>query len=186
MRLAVPSVVVALVALVALAGCPTPNPPDAECIAAGGVCFRADDPQGCYLPISAPCASTPIAYACCTAAYGGNITRDGGLIDADTGAPPPDAAVDASVADAHHKDALSDAEEHKDGPETSSEASTDAKHDAPTVSMDSGHTPDAMHDSTMSHTPDSSSDHDAEHDAHEEAHADSGSHDDAATDAPHG
>ena len=141
--------------VVSILACNQASPPDAQCIQAQGVCFRSDDPQGCYGPImGVPCGS---GYTCCAVAYGGNIRPDGALFDGPTGAPGAEASVDAAT----------DTGTSKDAAKRDSEASVkDAAHDAVHES--------STRDSTTDSTIDSSTHEDATHPE------DTGAHEDAA------
>jgi hypothetical protein len=101
--------------------CTTANPPDADCITNGGICFELADLPGCDHPLTDYSCNTSggangAGYVCCAHAYAANITADGAIVlDAPTGMPEAtlDGSLDAHDAVAPHADA-SDAKSSAD------------------------------------------------------------------------
>jgi hypothetical protein len=81
------------------AACTEANPPDEQCIVAGGICYENAGMAGCGNQISADCAE---GFFCCAPT---SIVVDGQVID--VGAP--DAKIEGGPTDAGAHDAKGDA-----------------------------------------------------------------------------
>ncbi len=106
----------ALTVALALAACSTADPPDEQCILAGGLCFRSDDVTGCGTPIPGSCAT---GFTCCGGVNASNIVN-GVVVDA---ALFVDASREASPVDAG--DARDDSDSGRDGAEAASDGALD-------------------------------------------------------------
>ncbi len=110
--------------------CTSTNITDADCIAAGGVCFTEADFGGCEHPLpDYPCfqgGTTATKYYCCTMAYAANYSN-GVISDAATGAPDVVGDTGFDVQTTSH-DAATDVAE-KDAATHVDATTTDAKRD---------------------------------------------------------
>ena len=115
------------------AACTSTKVIDADCIAAGGVCFDNEDPSGCGEQLPNGCLN---GFICCTTVYAANIV-DGSIRQDVANGSLPDGATDgeagADSATDGAKDALTTDAAGKDaGAEAATDASSDAAKDATT------------------------------------------------------